>query len=251
MTIDILKGIAAISVIAGHAIQRGMVTGYEENIIFKLIYTYHMPLFMFLSGYTLYLSNPIYNKKFLIKRFKRLIIPTILWSYLLYFIKDFGFVGIKPFVKFPNGILGYSKKLIAHPDFIIWFLYVVFICNLIFYIGQKLCNKYLIIYLLFITAIIFILPSGYLGIWRIKFHLPIFILGYFIAKYKDLYFKYWKYSLIPCGIFYVLMANKWSFSSNKIYQWAIAFAGITIIYYLVKRIRVKSLDNIFSFLGRY
>ena len=227
-----------------------MVTGYEGNIVFKLICTYNMPLFMLLAGYTLYLSNPNYDTKFLIKKVKRLIIPTIIWSYLLYFLKDFKFTGLQPFVKFPDGILEYTKKLILYPD-IIWFLYVVFVCTFIFCIGKKLFNKYLPIYLLIATVIVSLLPSGYLGIWRIKLHLPIFIVGYYVAIYKDVFSKYLKYCLIPCFIFYIFMASSWSFSSSLPYQWLTAFAGIIIIYYLVKVVRVKVLDNSFSFLGRY
>lgn len=52
VTIDVLRGIAVISVIIGHSIQRGMVVNYY-NTFFKIIYTFHMPLFMLLSGYSL------------------------------------------------------------------------------------------------------------------------------------------------------------------------------------------------------
>ena len=51
--IDVLKGLAVLAVLLGHAIQRGLVINYTEDIIFKIIYTFHMPLFMFLSGYVL------------------------------------------------------------------------------------------------------------------------------------------------------------------------------------------------------
>lgn len=58
-TIDILKGIAIILVVYGHVIQRSM-SPYEIdahlNPVFKLIYTFHMPLFFFLSGYAMVFS---------------------------------------------------------------------------------------------------------------------------------------------------------------------------------------------------
>ena len=250
-TIDILRGIATISVILGHSIQRGMVTGYENNIVFKLIYSFHMHLFMLLSGYTIYLSNSKYDTNFLVKKVKRLIIPTIVWSYLLYILRDFEFTGLQPFVKFPNSIMIYTKNLVGHPDFVIWFLYVVFVCTFVFFIGKKFFNKYLLLYLLIVTVIVNILPSGYLGIGKIRLHLPIFIVGYYIAMYKNVFFNYLKYSLIPCVIFFVVFVNSWSFSSSRPFLWLIAFSGITITYYLVKMVRVKALDNSFSFLGRY
>lgn len=55
--LDIIKGIAIILVVMGHCIQYGSGNDYytsalffEENI-FKFIYSFHMPLFMLISGY--------------------------------------------------------------------------------------------------------------------------------------------------------------------------------------------------------
>ena len=61
VVIDVLKGIAVLAVLLGHAIQRGLVVDYYDNIMFKVIYSFHMPLFMLLSGYSLYK----YTKKLL------------------------------------------------------------------------------------------------------------------------------------------------------------------------------------------
>lgn len=134
LLIDVLKGIATLAVLLGHAIQRGLIVGYENNIIFKIIYSFHMPLFILLSGFSLSKYTKEYNKSFLKKRFYRLIIPTIVWNYLIYFFKDFWFVGIRDFIIFPDTFFGYTKTLILHPDYIIWFLYVVFICDMIYYL---------------------------------------------------------------------------------------------------------------------
>lgn len=45
--IDVLRGIAVLAVLLGHAIQRGLVVNYDTNVTFKVIYSFHMPLFMF------------------------------------------------------------------------------------------------------------------------------------------------------------------------------------------------------------
>lgn len=55
--IDALRGVAIILVIIGHCISNGSGSGYfsnqgyYENIAFKFIYSFHMPLFMIISGY--------------------------------------------------------------------------------------------------------------------------------------------------------------------------------------------------------
>ena len=48
--VDALRGVAVLAVLLGHAIQRGLVINYETNIVFKIIYSFHMPLFIALSG---------------------------------------------------------------------------------------------------------------------------------------------------------------------------------------------------------
>lgn len=47
LQIDVLKGFAILLVVLGHAIYE---TYSENNIVFRMIYSFHMPLFMFLSG---------------------------------------------------------------------------------------------------------------------------------------------------------------------------------------------------------
>ena len=55
--IDVVKAFAIISVVIGHGIQYGFSAdylrsgAYFDNVLFKIIYSYHMPLFMLISGY--------------------------------------------------------------------------------------------------------------------------------------------------------------------------------------------------------
>jgi fucose 4-O-acetylase-like acetyltransferase len=55
--IDVLKGITIYLVIIGHVIQYGNgktyldTESFWDNYIFQFIYSFHMPLFIFLSGF--------------------------------------------------------------------------------------------------------------------------------------------------------------------------------------------------------
>lgn len=70
--IDFLKGIAIILVVFGHNIQYGSGSNYLQNefffdnIIFKFIYSFHMPLFAIISGYLFFLTIKKYNTKMVI-----------------------------------------------------------------------------------------------------------------------------------------------------------------------------------------
>lgn len=48
--IDIAKGIAIILVVIGHLLQYNF-SGTYKHILFNWIYSFHMPVFMMLSGY--------------------------------------------------------------------------------------------------------------------------------------------------------------------------------------------------------
>jgi len=252
--IDILRGIAVLSVLLGHAIQRGMVINYEQNIIFKIIYSFHMPLFMLLSGYTMYKYTEKYDINFIRKKFIRLIIPTIVWSYLIYFVRNFEFVGIKEFILFPSNILEYTKTLFWHPDILIWFLYIVFLCNIIFYIHKKIVKdkyeKFDILVTILFTIIIYLLPNKNFGMGRLQIYFPIFSLGYYVAKYFEYIKKYLKYLLIPSIITYILIFSRFNVMiDNKLIYYLISISAIIIIYNIVNKMKLEKVNKVLAFLG--
>lgn len=63
ITLDVAKGILIILVVLGHGIQFSLGAEYTmsetffDDIVFKSIYSFHMPLFMIISGYLFYHSN--------------------------------------------------------------------------------------------------------------------------------------------------------------------------------------------------
>ena len=75
--LDIIKAILIILVIIGHSIQYGSGSTYLEkqlffnNYLFKFIYSFHMPLFIMISGYLSYNSlNKNSLKETFISKFK-------------------------------------------------------------------------------------------------------------------------------------------------------------------------------------
>lgn len=250
--IDILRGFAAICVVLGHAIQRGMITGYENNWLFMLIYTFHMPLFILLSGYTLYLSSKKFDKKFLIEKTRYLLYPTIIWSYLIYFLRDFSFVGIKPFISFPDSIITYTKELILHPNYIIWFLYVLYVYNIIFYIGKKIPQRYFSTYIISVGAILFSLPSGYFGIYQIAQYYPFFVIGYYLPALKAAFYSEDKKLWIPALLYFILNFISWSLPVLQTLRYYImALSVILLLYYVVRMISNELVKNTLSLIGKY
>lgn len=171
--IDILKGIAIILVIVGHCIQIGFGKSWREcelfydNLIFKVIYSFHMPLFMIISGY-LCCSQ---NKRFQL-RFRRLILPLVIWqlffSIVLFILKkDYEI----------NFIWLYLKNL-YYPY---WFLWTVFIINIIVHILDTVNYKIrCCLYIILFIISLFIMDDY--NIVYLKFLLPFYLFGYYYKK---------------------------------------------------------------------
>lgn len=86
--IDQLKGIAILLVVLGHVI------GYnncENSFLWRFIYSFHMPLFMFISGYVAQMTFRIENfgwnevSSFMIKKFRTLLLPMVTWGIVIPF----------------------------------------------------------------------------------------------------------------------------------------------------------------------
>lgn len=84
---DIVKGIAIILVVIGHCIQYGSGTKmlterlFYNALSFRAIYSFHMSLFMLVSGYLFWNSCLKHDwKENLIAKIKGLGIPIIAWG---------------------------------------------------------------------------------------------------------------------------------------------------------------------------
>ena len=75
---DNLKGFAILLVVLGHCIQQCDTEG-NYQFLCRLIYAFHMPLFMAVSGYFGVKLNVDYLPE-IRKRFVRLMIPYFVWG---------------------------------------------------------------------------------------------------------------------------------------------------------------------------
>ena len=81
LTIDFIRGIAILLVVLGHNIQYGsgndfyQMENYFDSLLFKFIYSFHMPLFALLSGYLFFWSMKRAMKYVIKKRLTSLLLP--------------------------------------------------------------------------------------------------------------------------------------------------------------------------------
>ena len=86
---DLIKAFAIFLVILGHCIQI-MDPSWQQNLVQRFIYSFHMPLFMFISGYFVASSKNTGGGKWIIDKMRRLLVPCvvhgIVFSAALYFL---------------------------------------------------------------------------------------------------------------------------------------------------------------------
>lgn len=89
ITPDVCRGIAIFLVVWGHVLQQGLhgVANVPENLVVKIIYSFHMPLFVLISGYFFYAS---YKKKssreLIFNRAVGMLKVIFIWNTIHYFV---------------------------------------------------------------------------------------------------------------------------------------------------------------------
>ena len=191
--IDTLRGFAMFYVILGHA----FVT--KSNFIRKYIYSFHMPLFFFISGMT----SKKYDLSwldFLKKKAKSLLLPylclnifVLILKYLFHFT-----LGIYNNLDLTQNIIhifkGYSNTL---PCIQSWFIICLFVIEVLFYAITKYIKNDKSVALAVIAVFILgylnsIYSLSFLKFWHIDTALVgllFYYLGYIFMKYLPVYNK--------------------------------------------------------------
>lgn len=219
--ISLVGVIAMILVLLGHAgcVYAGkwdydLVYNNSETIkyITEYIYSFHMPLFIFISGY-LYFYNKVVLGKYKVRRdfiknkFHRLLIPYIITGVFFMIPVQMIFRVYKDnhsfLYKVINGIL--LTKQPAH----LWFLLALFNIFLIFYcIEDNFKNRNIILNFLLLALINIIsykMPSIY-GIRSSLQYLIYFYMGYIFCQYID-YIKYYAKNKKYLFVLHLLLFN--------------------------------------------
>lgn len=267
--IDVLKGYAIILVVYGHSIQFLMSKNQDffENPVFKIIYSFHMPLFMLISGYLFYfsISNRINFREVFFRKIKQLLIPILSWCILVFIIKE-----ILKFIL--NGI---SLNILFKDLFIFlggitnqfWFLWTVLFSSLIVLLINKFTKNIELMY--FISFILLLFLPDISNLMYLKFMYPYYIAGITYNKYKENINKEKKLIYIAIIIFLLLIPlytkecyiyisgmNLYVINiSHKLmiilYRYIIGLTGSITFIYLINKIRFLNNVRIINYLGKY
>lgn len=194
-TIDVIKGWAIVFVVYGHVIQilySGTDMNFFDDIIEKIICSFHMPLFAAVSGFLFYGSCSRKSlKKLFFNRLVGLGWPLILWSSVYYF-------GYQALLKIVSGAVNISFydwwETFSGP--FLWFLWSILICSVFMAIAYK-TGKYKIIFSVLLFFPVFLLPNAEYT----AFLYPFFTAGFFFREKESLFKK-----LMNCKVIYITIA---------------------------------------------
>ena len=194
--LDIAKGIGIILVIIGHIFADATMLPLR-----KFIYSFHMPLFFFLSGF-LFSTKDIKIKDFLFKRVKTILIPYFIFALISFLLYVSAYLFIKKIS--PGSVVGQDQDILklfygifyskAAPGYMsynvpIWFLTCIFLVQVIYFILNRIIkNEFIILGITFILSILsfsffrnIFLPwsidAAFIGIF-------FFSVGFILKKYK-------------------------------------------------------------------
>ena len=174
--LDFIKGIAIILVIIGHVISQVWNSDpavYENAFLFRLCYSFHMPLFAFVSGWICCVTMKT-DIHWLIKRISRIALPYIMMTVLIFFLLR------------RNSI----SQFITNIPY--WYLLFIIIADSIFFIGEKLGCRTIIFGITYCIILLmnWKVPLNISILRQLADFLPFYYLGTFIPAYRKKTEKY-------------------------------------------------------------
>ena len=179
--IDFVKGAAILLVLVGHAIQYCygadyfLREAYFDNPLFDFIYSFHMPLFMAVSGYLLhYTLSHRTEYEMVVRRVRQLGLPILSFGCLAFAIKW----AVSPQYDVVECVKGLFMTCAGN----LWFLWALLYNQLLLLLIHRLGDK-VWMYVLVGLLIYFIPDSSYLPA-RYTFLYPFLVVGYLTGKHS-------------------------------------------------------------------
>lgn len=223
--IDILKLFTIYLVIWGHAIMHFQ-PDYRHSIIFQFIYSFHMPLFMMLSGYFAVSSMELDIKTFFLKKFRQLLLPCISWGIICWLLITSGLIEGRFHLNlrslFTAGWIGLFDNF--------WFLKSCFICYTLSWVCWR-CGRYKLPAMLLVWGL-----CTLQGRFHLNMMFPCFLLGMYLRHSSRFKEGLSTYVYIPIIVFLVLFVCKiLDFHENYITKLFLGATGALSCFELFKK----------------
>ena len=244
---DSLKGILMVLVVLGHAIQEVLKQGCFDSHVWCLIYSFHMPAFMAISGFVSFHKGGGAKFSTIVRRFQQLIIPFIIWALIRLVIN-------------PPYTIKALGNVFLYPDGSFWFLWVLFFITVLFVFGDWISERFkvkqeLVIGTLcvgLVTLMVFV-EIRILGFQFISYYFLFYTMGYYLHKYNRLV-SHNSILLIVLGVIWFVMGWFWNMHNLPVFlssfplpqsfmQYSYRFLTAVVAIYVLFGVSSNVLDN--------
>lgn len=245
--LDYIKAFAIILVIIGHVLQYMIwPSDFDEHYIWNFIYSFHMPLFMFISGVTMAMKSPNYSFGHLMKkRAVQLLLPYFVWAIIisLFREKDISFIW----------------TIIDRPSNGLWFLwdlyFIILLSRILLLVSKRVSVLLGGSFSFFIIAQLLRIAIGeHFDYSSISYYLVIYNIGFVIGAKKyceNLIMNKYRYCLILLAVI-IIYIGTWIFYELGRDAFPMNFS--TVIYkfiHICNRLEVGIMASIMFFMLFY
>lgn len=202
LTVDALKGLAIVMVVVGHAIVHGgtlyaggadriqvydgvwLLVRNASNPLLSLAYSFHIPLFAFVSGFVLWRQTlpPLFSQ--IRGRIRSLAIPYFAWFIVIYCLHRGFFGSVSEFILALKAV----ATNISAPG-ALWYLYTLFGCSLVVILLARLPKPEWVLLvsgvaLPFVPEFLPPVSASFLDTLHLKEVYPFVVLGYLTPQHK-------------------------------------------------------------------
>lgn len=190
-SMDLLKFLAIFLVLWGHAEQYLLSCDYAERAVYRHIYSFHMPLFMMISGFFFAMTIKPRVMKNIVGKTRQLLLPAACWALLFALPSAVSHGNIPSLGSIENG-LRYG----------FWFLKSAFACNILGLLPFLVLRKHFwtaSVITLFISQALFKIP-----VLNLPTMYPAFLLGGIIYRYHDRFIAHTRWIIPLCGFVWIV-----------------------------------------------
>lgn len=256
--IDIAKGIGIILVVLGHIVAVRS-EGPVAYAIFKTyLYQFHMPFFMYLSGFAFWRACERYSDvgllKYTLARADRLLVPFFVFG-LIIIVAKAAAKSLMYVDDAPDQIWTGLSSLFIHTDdspaLSIWYVFVLFVYSVFSFATKAYKNNVLPITFAFSAAIYTFDFADFLYMNRISAYYIFFVIGMFISSRYEIYQNYIrdKFFLYLSVFTLVSVTLVYLNETNKITVMAASLAAIPFLH-SASMVATRKVAEILRFFGK-
>lgn len=243
-TIDVFKGFLILMVIIGHILRGSL----DENVLRYIIYSFHMPLFLFISGYVTNMEKLIlFNHRGLFKKYwtrmlKEWFLAFIVYTTIVCLSHDF--------------TISFFLNCIRVPYYHLWYVPVLLIIIYSSWIVETLVkskSQRLLVYVFISFIFLGINNYGYLEWFRLRYFV-FFYLG-LVCKNYGVVSCFKEKLVVPFACLFVillLILHYIGFSYNDYEKYLLVPFGIALAAWVILPIIVEECfkSRVFEYMGK-